>query len=149
LHRHVHFSLHFENDFARLAKILEHVDPANLSAAPYESEDAWAKIAANPGLVQSWIDKRLHSVDAVIVLIGTQTYSRPIVRAEIAAAALRRRPFFGIYVNKIPREKAGADLQKGENPFKYVTFSGSGSASNARCYDWSPGEPLPIDKWIR
>jgi len=148
LHKHVHFSLHFEIDYSRLAQILRQVDPAKLSAAPYESEDAWAKIAANPARVQTWIDKRLHSVDAVVVLIGMQTYSRPIVRAEIAAAAMRRTPFFGIYVNKIPRNETGADPQKGQNPFKYVTFGGSGQTSNVRCYDWSPGELLPIEKWI-
>jgi hypothetical protein len=142
----VHFSLHFERDYSKLARVLGAIDPAAFMLAPYVPHDMWSKITASHVRTQSWIERRIGAVDAVIVLIGLQTYTRPLVRNEIAAAAHHRRRLLGLYVNRVPDAQGAVEAQKGLDPFKYVAYD-AGSPT-FHCYDWVPGEPLPLEKWI-
>jgi hypothetical protein len=111
----LHFSLHFERDFEALSTIEKLVDRNVYEVLGYFEPGAWERLTrAGVDVVKRWVDTQVSRADAVIVLVGAQTFSRPIVRYEIARAAALKRGLFGLSLD--------GKATKNRNPFEYVTF---------------------------
>jgi hypothetical protein len=111
----LHFSLHFERDFEALSAIEKLVDRNAYEVLGYFERGAWERLTrAGVDTVKRWVDTQVSRADAVIVLVGAQTFSRPIVRYEIARAAALKRGLFGLSLD--------GKATKNRNPFEYVTF---------------------------
>jgi hypothetical protein len=84
----------------------------------------WEKVKKSGEFaVKSWINRQMDNMDAVIVLVGSQTANRKWVNYEISRAWDNKKPIIGLYINKL-KNKDGEQSSKGENPFKYITLSG-------------------------
>ncbi len=54
-----------------------------------------------PSQVQNWIDRQMKYKQAVVVLIGQETASRPWVQYEIRKAHRENRPMLGVYIHDL------------------------------------------------
>lgn len=67
----------------------------------------------------------------LIVLIGTNTYSRPWVQYEIRKAWEDKKAMFGIYIHNLECPNTG-QCSKGDNPFDIL---GPNISSRIQCYE--------------
>ena len=80
--------------------------------------------------VEKWIDEHMKYKQAVVVLIGEETASRPWVQYEIAKARNEKRPLVGIHVYNLKSMSDGVS-RKGLNPFtQFKINNGSGNVGH-------------------
>ncbi|MBL0905576.1 TIR domain-containing protein [Serratia bockelmannii] len=71
--------------------------------------------------VKNWINQNLNGKSCLVVLIGSQTASRPWVKYEIQRAWEEGKAVVGVYIHRLncPRHSFGT---KGANPFDQFTL---------------------------
>ena len=88
----------------------------------------------------------------VVVLIGTETASRPWVKYEIEKAWRDGKGLLGIYIHNLRDPRTGT-CAKGANPFSQFTLNGKPFDQVVPCYDpsfWDAYNDIRknIDSWI-
>jgi MTH538 TIR-like domain (DUF1863) len=123
--RKVFFSFHFANDFWRTQQI------RNMNALEGQtlcSSNAWEEVkrkgAAN---IERWIADNMAGKSCVVVLVGSETASRPWVIHEISKAWNDGRGVLGIRINKLLCT-SGLQCAAGADPMSKVTFAGSSNS---------------------
>lgn len=147
----VFYSFHFNNDVMRVQQI------RNIGAIEGNSAinaNEWERIKrSGKTAVQNWIDENMNYKRCVIVLIGSETASRPWVKYEIERAWNQGKAIIGIYIHNIRCVRNGT-CRKGRNPFDEFTFDdGRKLSSVVTCYDPDPSQAYRdiasnISSWI-
>ena len=129
----VFYSFHFNNDVMRVQQIrnmgvVEGDEPV--------SPNDWEKIKGRgSAAVEKWIDDNMRYKRCVVVLIGSETASRPWVRHEIVKAWNEKRGLLGIYIHNLKCPRTGT-CSKGANPFSAIRFEdGTSLSSYINCHD--------------
>lgn len=109
--RSVFYSFHYERDVHRVQLVLKF---GALQGQPLLNAQDWENVRARGNkAVEEWIDDQMAYKQAVIVLVGQETASRPWVRYEIDKAWKSKKPLLGIRVHGLSSmgtvDKAGTD----------------------------------------
>ena len=119
--RQIFYSFHYANDVMRVQQIrnigmLEDNSPV--------SPNEWEKIKRSGDReIEKWIDNNMKYRSCVVVLIGTETASRPWVQYEIRKAWADGKGLLGIYIHNIRDPRMGI-CRKGANPFAQFELNG-------------------------
>ncbi|MFC2092901.1 TIR domain-containing protein [Bacteroidota bacterium] len=132
--RKVFYSFHFDNDCRRTQLVRNiGVIEGNKPVSANEWEEVNRKDA-----VKKWIDDNLKNKSCTIVLIGTETSERPLVKYEIERSWELGKAVFGIYIHNL-KDTDGTQCKKGKNPFdkiyKNKFISDSSLSSHTDIYD--------------
>ena len=129
----VFYSFHYDNDVMRVQQIrnigvLEGNTPVNAND--------WEKVKrGGEESIKRWIDENMKYKQCVIVLVGSDTSTRPWVKYEIKKAWNEGKPIFGIYIHNIKCPKTGT-CRKGDNPFDTIILDdGDRLSKYVPCYD--------------
>lgn len=101
--RKVFFSFHYDNDVSR-ANVVRNswITKPDTAAAGYIDHADFEKLKQRGSqAVKDWIDDQLYGSSVTIVLIGSETLTRPFVKYELEQSYKRRNAILGIYVNNI------------------------------------------------
>lgn len=134
--RQVFYSFHYDNDVFRVQQIRNiGVLDGNEPASPNTWEEIKKKGA---GAISRWIDDNLKYKNCLVVLIGSETASRPWVQYEIEKAWNAGKGVVGVYIHNLNCPRNGR-CRKGANPFNYVRDkNGLLLSTMVNCYDPSP-----------
>lgn len=129
----VFYSFHFNNDVMRVQQI-RNIGSIEGNSAVNANE--WERIKQKgKAAVQNWIDENMKYKRCVVVLIGSETASRPWVMYEIERAWNQGKAIIGIYIHNIKCARSGT-CRKGPNPFDQFEFNdGRKLSSVVPCYD--------------
>lgn len=117
--RRVFFSFHFDNDFWRTQQVR---NIGAIEGQPLCTANVWEDVKRKgEASIKKWIDDNMSGKSCVVVLVGSQTASRPWVRYEIIKAWNDGKGVVGIRVNKL-LDRDGRASSPGENPFDKITF---------------------------
>lgn len=100
--RRVYFAFHFENDIWRVNQVRN----SNVVAGPDQagffdhSEYAEAKKKGDEE-IKRLIRAKLNNTTVTVVLIGTETASRPYVKYEIEQSIARKNGLLGVYIHHL------------------------------------------------
>ncbi|MFY7924614.1 MAG: TIR domain-containing protein [Aquidulcibacter sp.] len=153
--RRVFFSFHFDNDYWRTQQVR---NMGALEGQPLCTPNAWEEVKRKgKASIEKWIADNMYGKSCVVVLVGSQTASRPWVIHEIIKAWDDKRGVLGIRVDRL-LDRNGQTSAQGANPFDSITIGGTtrklssvvqlitptGSDSKAVYASISTG----IEKWI-
>lgn len=127
------YSFHFDKDVMRVQQVRNiGTVEGNSPTTPNE----WETLKrSGKRAVENWIDQNMKYKRCCIVLIGTDTASRPWVKYEIEKAWNDGKALLGIYIHNLKCPRAGAS-RKGQNPFDGFKFNdGRALSSVVPCYD--------------
>lgn len=120
--RRVFFSFHFDNDFWRTQQV------RNIGALEGQAlcaPNAWEEVKRKGEAgIRQWIDDNMAGKSCVVVLVGSQTASRPWVKYEIAKAWNDGKGVLGIRIDKL-LDQSSRSSAAGANPFAGITFKNS------------------------
>jgi len=138
---HTFFSFHYSYDFDRINVIIERwLAFLNTSTTPFIAQDQIAAMMEE-GLpaIHGWVDEEIAKADAVVVLIGGNTFGRYFIEYEIQQALLQQKPIYGIYIHQVADQTGRIDT-KSKSPLPPVCTH----------YDWKDdnGEELLLD-WTK
>ena len=115
-------SFHYQNDFWRVQQILR---MGAIEGQEILSPQRWESVKARGAkAIQDWIDKEMAYKRAVIVLIGSQTASRPWVKYEIEKAWNAKKPLLGVRIHGLKNENQRTSTS-GPNPFAGIGIMNS------------------------
>lgn len=121
------YSFHFANDVIRAGQV------RNIGAVEGDQiidDNSWEQVKrAGANAVQTWIDRQMSACDVVIVLVGSETASRPWVDYEIRRAWDTKKPIFGIRIHGL-KNFQGQTSWLGPNPFENVKLQSGQLLSN-------------------
>lgn len=121
--RRVFFSFHFDNDYWRTQQI------RNMGALEGQSlctANAWEEVKRKgDAAIEKWIADNMQGKSCVVVLVGSQTASRPWIRHEIVKAWNDKRGVVGIRVDGLLDRNSQTSVA-GANPFDTLTFGNLG-----------------------
>jgi hypothetical protein len=120
----VFYSFHFERDYWRVQQVMQF---GAVEGQPLLNSQDWEKVKRQgETAIKNWIEKHMKYKQAVVVLVGSQTASRPWVEYEIAKAWNERRPLVGVRIHGL-EDASGRTDSSGANPFSKVTLKGGGN----------------------
>ena len=130
--RKVFYSFHYDNDVFRVQQIrnigvLEGDEPV--------SKNEWETVKrGGDTAIRNWIDKNMKYKDCV-VLIGSETASRPWVNYEIQKALDSGKALLGIHIHNL-KDMQKRTCQKGANPFDNIRLQNGWYLSDyVKCHD--------------
>jgi hypothetical protein len=129
----VFYSFHFDNDVMRVQQIRQ---MGVIDGDEPVSPNDWEQLKRNKG-VEAWIQKNMAYKNAVVVLIGEETYKRPWVQYEIKKGWNDNRAVLGIHIHNLNCPNGGR-CKQGTNPFNQFTVSGGLYSS------WNMGNIVPV-----
>lgn len=130
--RNVFYSFHFDNDVMRVQQVRNMgVVEGNNPVSPNTWEEVKKKGKAS---VEKWIDDNMSGKSCVVVLIGTETHSRPWVEYEFRKAWQDGKGLIGIHIHNLKCPNNGT-CSKGKNPFDGFTFKSKGVVVTPKVYD--------------
>lgn len=115
--RNVFFSFHFNNDFWRTQQVrnIGAIDGQKLYTA-----NEWEEVKKKgEAAIEKWIDDSLVGKSCVVVLVGSETASRPWVVTEIIKGWNAGKGVVAIRINKL-LDTNGQSSAPGANPFDKV-----------------------------
>ena len=128
----VFYSFHYDNDVFRIQQVRNMgVVDGNEPVSPNDWEQVKRK---GDAAVEKWVDDSMKYKRCVIVLIGSETASRPWVTYEIKRAWELKKGLFGIYIHNLKCPRTGT-CAKGPNPFSNWNVSGQSMANLITCHD--------------
>ncbi|SDF39466.1 TIR domain-containing protein [Dyella sp. 333MFSha] len=147
----VFYSFHFANDVMRVQLIR---NMGVISGDVPVEPNTWEELKRKDKGVEKWIDDQMKDVDAVVVLIGSETSMRPWVKYEIQRALELEKPLLGIYIHNLKSGNEGVST-KGANPLGTVTFKTPAGATvkppvfEPKASDAYNDIEANIEKWIK
>ena len=118
--RQVFYSFHFDNDVFRTQQIR---NIGVVEAAKPVSPNEWEEAGKKPDGIKKWIDDNMKYKSCVIVLVGSETSTRPWVKYEIAKAWNDGKGLVGIHIHNLRDPRTSkmppyyGKCSKGNNPF--------------------------------
>ncbi|MGE4502556.1 MAG: TIR domain-containing protein [Thiomicrospira sp.] len=148
----VFYSFHFHNDVMRVQQVR---NIGTIEGNSPTTPNDWEQLKrSGDTAVKRWIDTNMKYKRCVVVLIGTETYSREWVRYEIKKAWEDGKALLGVYIHNLKCPRNGVS-RKGKNPFDEFTFDdGRKLSSVVPTYDPSSADAyndirLNIANWIQ
>lgn len=139
--RRAFFSFHYKNDVWR-ANVVRNswVTKPDRETAGFVDAAAFEEIKKRGDqAVKDWIDNQLKGTSVTVVLIGSETDTRPYVKYELTQSFAKGNGMLGIYIHQI-KDQNGKTSTKGSNHFGEIGQDSSGKAvyfsSNYITYDW-------------
>jgi len=130
--RKIFYSFHFKNDVMRVQQVRNMgVIEGNEPVKPNEWEEVKKKGEA---AIEKWIDETMKTKECVIVLIGSDTHTRPWVKYEIKKAWESGKGLLGIYIHNLTCPNNGI-CTKGKNPLDAFTFKLGDKTVTPMVYD--------------
>lgn len=115
--RKVFYSFHYQNDHWRVQQVMK---MGVIEGQPLLSSQRWEEVQkAGKAAIEAWIAQQMKDKSVVVVLIGSETSTRPWVRHEIIKAWNDGKGLLGVYIHGLKDEHGYASL-KGKNPFDGV-----------------------------
>lgn len=101
--RSVFYSFHYQNDISRVMTVRNRWVTYGTQAASGIIDHAEFEKIQRQGTtsVERWIDEQLKGTSATIVLIGSETLTRPYVQYEICESLKRGNAVIGVYIHRI------------------------------------------------
>ena len=135
--RQIFYSFHFDNDVFRVQMVrqmgvIEGNEP--VSKNTWETVKGAGKVA-----IEKWIDDNMKGKSCVVVLIGSDTSTRPWVQHEIQKAWKDGKGLLGVHIHNLSSMNAGKCV-KGKNPFDAIAFTKGGAKVVPACYDPSASD---------
>lgn len=129
----VFYSFHFDNDVMRVQQIR---NIGSIEGNPPTTPNEWETLKrTGKKAVEDWIEQNMKYKRCIIVLIGSETASRPWVEHEIIKAWNDGKALLGIHIHNLRCPRKGAS-RKGRNPFDLIKFNdGRTMSSVVPCYD--------------
>ena len=119
--RKVFFSFHFNNDFWRTQQVR---NMGSIEGQALYTANAWEEVKRKGDTaIENWIDDNLKGKSCVIVLVGSETATRPWVIEEIVKGWNTGKGVLGIRINELLNQNQKSSTA-GANPFDYVTLQG-------------------------
>lgn len=135
--RNVFYSFHYDNDVFRVQQIrnmgvIYGNEPVN--------KNKWEEIKRRGNTsIQQWINNEISKCSCVIVLVGSQTSTRPWVKYEIEESYRQKKGLLGIYIHNLKDLRTGKCCSKGDNPFRQFKLNYNSQTYNLaniiNCYD--------------
>lgn len=98
----VFFSFHYDNDITRSMTVRNSWVTQGKEAAGFIDKAAFEQIKRQgDDSVHRWIDKQLEGTSVTVVLIGSETLSRPFVQYEICKSLQKGNAVIGVHINGI------------------------------------------------
>jgi hypothetical protein len=115
--RKVFFGFHYQRDAWRVSQVRNSGVVRAYEKNPFfHDRAAWEKIKrATPGGTQTWIDSQLRETSVTVVLIGTETASRPWVKYEVQKSIATGKALIGVHIAGIKNQRGETD-NLGKNP---------------------------------
>ncbi len=115
--RRVFFSFHYSRDVWRANQVRNTNVVAGTDTAGFfdHSEYEEAKKQGSEG-IKRMILKNLKSTSVTVVLIGTETASRPWVKFEIAQSIAQKNGLLGIYIHHLKDQEGNSSFFSGSKP---------------------------------
>ncbi|WP_235225350.1 TIR domain-containing protein [Vibrio sp. ER1A] len=129
----VFYSFHFDNDVMRVQQVR---NIGSIEGNAPTTPNQWETLKrTGKKAVENWIDQNMKYKRCVVVLIGSETASRPWVEHEIIKAWNDGKALLGIHIHNLKCPRTGTS-RKGKNPFDLIKFQdGSKLSSVVPCYD--------------
>lgn len=147
----IFYSFHFSNDVMRVQQIR---NIGSIEGNPPVSPNDWEQLKQKgSSAIKNWIDHNMKYKRCVVVLIGSETATRPWIKYEIQRAWNQGKAIIGIHIHNIRCPRGGTD-PKGKNPFDDFQFdNGTKLSSMIPCYYPTPNSAYRdiaenIDSWI-
>lgn len=100
--RRVFFSFHYGNDINRSMVVRNSWVTQGKEAAGFIDKAAFEQTKRKGDTaVHNWIDKQLEGTSVTVVLIGSETLSRPFIQYEICRSLQRGNAVIGVHINNI------------------------------------------------
>lgn len=114
----VFYSFHYDRDAFRVQQIIQ---MGKIEGQTILNAQAWEEVKRKGNAaIEKWIAEQMAYKKAVVVLVGSQTASRPWVRYEITKAWNDKRPLVGVRIHGL---SDGTTDTAGANPFEKVKLS--------------------------
>jgi len=115
--RRVFFSFHYSNDVWRANQVRNSNVVAGTDTAGFfdHSEYEEAKKKGSEAIARM-ILRNLKNTSVTVVLIGTETASRPWVKYEIAQSIAQKNGLLGIYIHHLKNQDGNSSLFRGIKP---------------------------------
>jgi len=115
--RRVFFRFHYDHDIWRANEVRNCNVVAGADVAGFfdHSEYEEAKKKGSEG-IKRMILKNLNNTSVTVVLIGTETASRPWVKYEIAESIARKSGLLGIYIHHLKDQDSNSAFFRGPKP---------------------------------
>lgn len=115
--RKVFFSFHYENDVWRANQVRNSWVTKEKEAAGFIDSAEFEEVKkGGDAAIKRWIDKQLEGTSVTVVLIGSETASRPYVQYELQESYKKNNGIIGVYVHN-QKDKDGKTSIKGSNQF--------------------------------
>lgn len=117
----IFYSFHYGLDYWRVQTIR---NIGSLGDAYSVASQEWESVRLKSDFsIMHWIDQQMKYKRAVVVLIGSETSSRPWVQYEIRQAWLKRKPLLGIRIDGL-KDQYGRVSKRGKDPFLHLGYTG-------------------------
>lgn len=115
--RRVFFSFHYKNDVWRANQVRNSWVTQGKEAAGFVDSADFEKIEKDgEEAIKKWIDNQLVGTSVTVVLIGTETSSRPYVRYELQKSYKKGNGIIGVFIHQL-KDKDGNTSTKGDTTF--------------------------------
>jgi hypothetical protein len=111
------YSFHFTKDVVRASQVR---NIGAVEGSQIVDDNSWEQLKKKGDAdIRDWINTQMSDCDVVIVLVGTDTSTRPWIDYEIRHAWDSKKPIFGIRIHKL-KDFSGETCAAGLNPFANV-----------------------------
>lgn len=151
--RRVFFSFHYRNDVWRANQVRYSWVTQGREAAGFIDAADFEKIKQQgESAVRKWIDNQLSGTSVTVVLIGTETSSRPYVQYELQKSYQKGNRIIGVHIHKC-KDKSERTCSKGETTFGELGKDYNGNPvyffQIAKVYDYVDHDGYNnLGKWI-
>jgi hypothetical protein len=125
--RSAFFSFHYDRDSWRVQQVTK---IGAIQGQPLLNAQRWEEVKRRgDAAIKHWIAEQMARKSVVVVLVGTQTASRPWVRYEIAYAWDNKKPLVGVRIHGLADRNGHVD-RPGANPLAGVNLRGGGTVAD-------------------
>lgn len=114
--RRVFFSFHYKNDVWRANQIRNSWVTQGKEAVGFIDAAEFEKLKKDDGAIKKWIDNQLSGTTVTVVLIGSETSSRPYVQYELQKSYQKGNRIVGVHLHNC-KDKDGNTCSKGSTTF--------------------------------
>ena len=112
--RRVFYSFHYDLDNWRVQTVK---NIGQIESEPVLHSNQWEEVwRGGEAAVKRWIDRQMEGKSCLVVLVGSQTASRPWVKYEIEKAWSDGRGVLGVRIHKL-LDRTSRTSVSGSNPF--------------------------------
>ena len=148
MQRRTFFSFHYTPDASRAAQVrnMGMVDGNN----PVSDNDWETITSGGAAAIKKWIADQMHGRSCTVVLVGSDTAYRPMIKHEIIQSWNDRMGVVGIHIYGL-KNLDGKVSKKGRNPFDNIPHGASGKklSSIVRCYTPAGNDSKERYAWIK